>query len=74
VSRILFLLGGTALGLIAPKMAKLAKDFYDEHAGAQDPRLFVKRRCRVKDSAQARREAKTASPGTPPEPQEDSAG
>ncbi|MDR1036870.1 MAG: hypothetical protein LBT40_09920 [Deltaproteobacteria bacterium] len=72
MSRILFLLGGTALGLLAPKLVKLAKEFYDEHHTCE-PDLFRKRRCRTKTSDEARREAETANPGTPPEPAEEPA-
>jgi hypothetical protein len=72
MSRILFLLGGTALGLIAPKMAKLAKEFYDERA-KEDPSLFRKRRCWTKTSDEARKEAADAEPGTPGEPADEPA-
>ncbi|MDR1041491.1 MAG: hypothetical protein LBR80_15285 [Deltaproteobacteria bacterium] len=68
MSRILYLLGGTALGIMAPKIAKLAKGLYNEHS---DPRLFNKRRCRSKTADEARREAETANPGNPNEPSED---
>jgi hypothetical protein len=74
MSRLLFLLGGTALGLIAPKVAKLARDYYRENASSPDSKLFRKRRCHWKTSDQARKEAEDASPGTPGEPSEDALG
>jgi hypothetical protein len=70
MSRILFLLGGTALGLLAPKVARLAKDLYDERA-ASEPKLFRKRRCRTKTAKEAWKDAETANPGIPPEPAEE---
>ncbi|MDR2612144.1 MAG: hypothetical protein LBG06_04675 [Deltaproteobacteria bacterium] len=73
MSRLLFLLGGTALGLIAPKVARIAKELYEERASAPDTKLFNKRPCSRKSAAQARKEAETATPGSIGETAEDAA-
>ncbi|MDR1313144.1 MAG: hypothetical protein LBQ12_05480 [Deltaproteobacteria bacterium] len=72
MSRILLLLGGTALGLIAPKVARLARDIYAER-GSRGPKLFVKRRCHANTSGEAAKEPGNAGPGASAEPTADPA-
>ncbi|MDR3153264.1 MAG: hypothetical protein LBW85_03095 [Deltaproteobacteria bacterium] len=73
MSRIMYLLAGTALGIIAPKVTKLARDLNEKSAEGSSGRLFKKRRYCCKSAGQARKEAEKASPGTPPEPSDESA-